>query len=178
MPKPADHEMGAYLQHVLREWLVAEPDRDEASFARMSNLSKSTVNNIKNKAAGAGSRTVKGFARMLGREVHQLYADADAWRRGQAPGAQVSPQRRFAEVPGWAESEARLRQTGRGRSYSDEAWSRAASTASERLPAKVDDFAVLQLVELWHQLLLDEAPPPASERLARGERPRSSPKAI
>jgi hypothetical protein len=172
MPKPADHDMGRYLQHVLRSWLAEQPDRDEASFARLAALSKATVNNLKNKGVGAGSKTVSGFARVLGRSVPQLHAEADAWAAGRPlalPGAL-----RFCDVPGWREGEARLRQTPRGRSFSDDAWRLAATTANEKLPPVIDDFAMLRLVEFWHLALLDSDPPPVSERAPRLPTARAS----
>lgn len=173
MPKPADHDMGRYLQHVLRTWLTEKPDdRDEASFARLAGLSKATVNNLKNKGVGAGSKTVMGFARVLGRSVPQLHAEADAWSAGRPLALLGAP--RFCDVPGWRESEARLRQTSRGRTFSDAAWHLAATTANERLPQLVDDFAVLRLVEFWHLTLLDSDPPPISESAPRATTARAS----
>lgn len=157
MGKPTDHEMSVHLQRLLKEWLAEDPRRTEVDFAKAAGLSKATINNVKNKGGGAGHKTVAGFAKALGQTTTQLHAAAAGASQPLGPS--------FRDLPGWQEIKDRLRATPRGRSYSEAAWRAAGSTASDAMPAELDEFTVLQLVDFWHHAL--PSAPPASEERSR-----------
>lgn len=74
VPKPPDPTVSRHLRRLLLDWLAQDASRTEVDFARAAGLSKATVNTIKNKAEGGGSRTVRGFARALGLSPLEIYA--------------------------------------------------------------------------------------------------------
>jgi hypothetical protein len=117
--KTGDPVMGRYLQMLLREWVAAETGRTDADFVRLSGLSRGTVNNIKNKAEGAGRQTVEKFAAALGKTAGALYAAGDRWHRTGT--GELGPEdreteldegdsgSRYGELPGWRQAEIEAR---------------------------------------------------------------------
>lgn len=144
MGKPSDDITGAYLQRLLREWLAADPARTEVEFAHLAGLSKATVNNVKNNAAGAGPKAVRGFAQALGKSSAQIYAEAE--------GATALSAFLLRNLPGWEQMRARIGATARGRHYSEAAWRAAGNTPSPQT-LQLDEFQVQQLVEWWNGVL-------------------------
>jgi hypothetical protein len=151
--KTGDRAMGEYLQHVLREWLAADSSRTEAEFAALAGLSRGQVNNIKNKAEGAGAVTVQKFALALGVSRLQLHADQERWeaaRSGRAPVVELDQGVRgvrFGDLPGWAEQEAEAR-----RAYPDipgYAFDRAANTSGGQPPRQITAAAIAELAGWW-----------------------------
>lgn len=158
MPKPPDTDMNRYLRKLLLEWLAADPARTEVDFAELAGLSKATINNVKNKGTGGGSRTVKGFAKALGKTPAQLHAEAE----GAAPLSAFL----LRSLPGWEQMRARVRATTRGRIYSDAAWEAAGNTPAPQVLA-LDEFQVQQLVEWWHNVLGADQSPGSGEPTLR-----------
>lgn len=146
--------MNSLLRKLLLEWLAADPSRTEVDFAKLADLSKATINNLKNKGTGGGPRTVRGFAKVLGRSPAQLYAEAE--------GASPSSACLLRHLPGWDIMKQHVSTTTRGRAYSDAAWKAAGNTPSPQA-LHLDEFQVQQLVEWWHNALSNEENPPASE---------------
>jgi transcriptional regulator with XRE-family HTH domain len=165
MGKPLDHQMGAYLQSRIRQWLADNPDRSEADFSRESGLSRTTINNVKNKGVGVGNATLAGFAKVFGTTIAELHQDAEAWANGGQVRPALGP--RIGELPAWAPLAERLRKTPRGRRFSDEAWAAAASTASHIAPRTFDEYLLVQLLDFWQQALApvaEDKDPPSEER--------------
>ena len=154
MGKPSDHDVNRYLRKLLLEWLAADPRRTEVDFASLAGLSKATINNVKNKGQGGGSRTVKGFAQALGKTPAQIHAEAEG----------ATPLSAFVlrNLPGWEQIRARVSATPRGKAYSAAAWEAAGNTPAPHV-LHLDEFQVQQLVEWWHGVLATASPPPSEE---------------
>jgi len=117
--KTGDLAMARFLQAVMKAWLAYDPERTDAEFHRISGLSRGAINNIKNKAEGAGRKTVDGFARAFGVETWQLYAAEHRWTK--EGGHEIEPKNliteiepgengaRYGDLPGWREAESEAR---------------------------------------------------------------------
>jgi hypothetical protein len=147
--KTGDAGTGRYLQKLLKDWLAEDPSRTEAEFVQLSGLSKGTVNNIKNKAEGAGPTTVEKFAKALGKTKAQLYSAADRWARsGESSAVEREPGidgPRYGDLPLWREAELEARQL-----YShvpDVGFRLAASMHGEAIPQVVNARVVGELAE-------------------------------
>lgn len=149
MPKPTDNLMGAYLQKLLRDWLAEHPGSTEVDFAKIAGLSKATINNVKNKGAGAGSKTVQGFARVLGVPPSRLHADAEEVANPRPAGVST-----MADLSDWPRLVASLKASPLGNRFSSRAWEQAAHTSSLFMPKNLDEIDILQLLHFWERVVL------------------------
>jgi hypothetical protein len=80
MPKQAELTVGRYLQHLALEWMRAN-DTTAKDLAKRVGVSGAQMHAVVTFGRGAGPKTVRGFAKLLGLEKWDLERDAEQWER-------------------------------------------------------------------------------------------------
>jgi transcriptional regulator with XRE-family HTH domain len=105
----------AYCRHVVVGWIGSEPGRTGTALAKKIGVSKGHISTIRGHDEGAGYRTAKGLADVLGISWDEFETRAKAWwedRLKQRPPLRAVTDeivRMNADMPGWAEAEKRAR---------------------------------------------------------------------
>lgn len=103
-----------YTRHVVTEWIGAEKGRSGLALAKKIGVSKAHISTIRGNTGGAGYRTARALAAMLGMTFSEYEAKAQSWweeRQRQPPLRAATPEntRMNVDMLGWPEAEKRAR---------------------------------------------------------------------
>lgn len=75
---------GRYLAAKMREWLRKNPKKSQADFAKAAGLSGAQISLLLSSGRGAGRKTLRNVARVLGTTPDAIETEAVAWAKDHA----------------------------------------------------------------------------------------------
>lgn len=73
--------LSRYVATRLKGWMSSDPKHTQAEAARIAKVSQAQISNLLDGSRGAGRKTMKGLAAVLGTTWAQLEAESEEWAR-------------------------------------------------------------------------------------------------